>query len=83
MARYTIDTDADAQYVEGDYGEGLTCHLAARRMALSALPDMVRDRVSDGDQGTFRAIIRDENGMEIYSATLSLVGEWKVTPPPS
>ncbi|MGU3340786.1 DUF6894 family protein [Methylobacterium mesophilicum] len=83
MAHYTIDTDADAQYVEGDYGEGLTCHLAAQRMALSALPDMVRDRLPAGDQGTFRAIVRDENGMEIYSATLSLVGEWKVALPPS
>ncbi|QEE38953.1 MULTISPECIES: hypothetical protein [unclassified Methylobacterium] len=83
MAHYTIDTDADAQYVEGDYGEGLTCHLAARRMALSALPDLARDRVPDGDQGTFRAIVRDENGIEIYAATLTLVGEWKVTPPSS
>ena len=83
MAHYTIDTDADAQYVESDYSEDLTCHSAARRMALSALPDLVRDGVPVGDQGTFRAIVRDENGMEIYAATLTLVGEWKVTPSPS
>ena len=83
MAHYTIDTDADAQYVEGDYGEDLTSHLAARRMALSALPDLVRDRMPAGDRGTFRAIVRDENGMEIYTATLTLVGEWKVIPPSS
>ena len=83
MACYTIDTDADAQYVEGDYGEDLTCHSAARRMALSVLPDLVRDRMPAGDQGTFRAIVRDENGMEIYAATLTLVGEWKITPPSS
>ncbi|WP_210248953.1 hypothetical protein, partial [Methylobacterium sp. WL64] len=67
----------------GHYGEGLTCPLAARSMALSALPDMVRDRMPVGDQGTFRVIVRDENGMEIYTATLTLVGEWKVTPPSS
>ncbi|QEE37592.1 hypothetical protein [Methylobacterium sp. WL1] len=83
MAHYTIDTDDDDLLVEGDYGEGLTCPSTARRMALSALPDMARDRLPDGDRRTFRAIVRDENGMEIYSATLSLVGEWKVAPPPS
>ncbi|WP_419828318.1 DUF6894 family protein [Methylobacterium sp.] len=83
MAHYTIDTDADAQYVEGDYGEDLTCHSAARRMALSALPDLVRDRMPTGDHGTFRAIVRDDNGQEIYTATLTLVGEWKVILPPS
>ncbi|TXM96214.1 hypothetical protein FV242_33900 [Methylobacterium sp. WL64] len=59
MAHYTIDTDADDRYVEGDYGEGLTCHFAARSMALSALPDMVRDRMPVGDQGTFRVIVID------------------------
>ncbi|TXM96901.1 hypothetical protein FV242_32825 [Methylobacterium sp. WL64] len=83
MAHYTIDTDVDDEYVEGDYGEGLTCQSAARSMALSALPDMVRGRMPVGDQGTFRAIVRDQNGMEIYTATLTLVGEWKVAPPPS
>ncbi|TXM97332.1 hypothetical protein FV242_31805 [Methylobacterium sp. WL64] len=83
MAHYTIDTDDDDKYVEGHYGEGLTCPLAARSMALSALPDMVRDRLPNGDRCTFRAIVRDENGMEIYTATLMLVGEWKVIRPPS
>ncbi|MHC2103611.1 DUF6894 family protein [Methylobacterium sp. CM6246] len=83
MAHYTIDTDADDLLIEGDYGEGLTCLSAARRMALSALPDMARDTLPDGDRRTFRAIVRDHNGEEIYTATLTLVGEWKVTPPPS
>ncbi|TXM97792.1 hypothetical protein FV242_30545 [Methylobacterium sp. WL64] len=83
MAHYTIDTDDDDRYVEGDYNEGLTCHSAARHMALSALPDMVRDRLPASDQGTFRAIVRDENGMEIYTATLTLVGEWRIAPPAS
>ena len=83
MAHYTIDTDDDDLLVEGDYGEGLTCPLTARRMALSALPDMVRDKLPDGDRRTFRAIVRDDNGQEIYAATLTLVGEWKVILPPS
>ena len=83
MAHYTIDTDDDDLLVEGDYGEGLTCLSTARRMALSALPDIARDKLPDGDRRTFKATVRDDNGLEIYTATLTLVGEWKVTPPPS
>ena len=83
MAHYTIDTDDDDLLVEGDYGEGLTCPSTARRMALSALPDMARDKLPDGDRRTFRAIVRDDNGQEIYTATLTLVGEWKVIRHPS
>ncbi len=52
-------------------------------MALSALPDMARDKMPDCDRRTFKAIVRDDNGQEIYTATLTLVGEWKVTPPSS
>ena len=81
MAHYTIDTDDDDLLVEGDYSEGLTCSSVARCMALSALPDMARDKMPDGDRRTFKAIVRDHNGQEIYTATLTLVGEWKVTPP--
>lgn len=83
MTHHTIDTDDDDFLVEGAYGEGLTCASTARRMALSVLPDMARDTLPDGDRRTLRAIVRDENGEEIYTATLTLVGEWKVTPPPS
>lgn len=82
MAHYTIDTDGDDLLVEGDYSEGLTCSAVARRMALSALPEMVRDKVPDSDRCTVKAIVRDDHGQEIYIATLTLVGEWKVTPPP-
>ncbi|MGU3329360.1 DUF6894 family protein [Methylobacterium mesophilicum] len=76
MAYYTIDTDDDDLLVEGDYGENLTCRLAARRMALSALPDMVREKMPDSDCCMVKAIVRDEDGLEIYTATLTLVGEW-------
>lgn len=83
MAHYTIDADDDDLLVEGDYSEGLICPLTARRMALSALPDMAKDNMPDGDRRTFKAIVRDDNGQEIYTATFTLVGKWKVTPPPS
>jgi hypothetical protein len=83
MAHYTIDTDDDERYVEGEYGEGLTCPSAARRTALATLPDMARDKLPDGDRRTFKAIVRDDNGQEIYTATLTLVGAWKIAPPPT
>lgn len=80
MPRYFIDTD------DGDF-----CHLddegfdmldaqAARDAAMDALPDMARDKLPDGDRRTFTATVRDRDGTVLYSAALSLVGEWKVAP---
>jgi hypothetical protein len=77
MARYTITTDDDDMLVEGDFSEGLTCPKAARLAALAALPDMARDKIPDGDCRTFKTAVRDENGQEIYSATMTLAGAWK------
>lgn len=81
MTRYTITTDDDDMLVEGDFSEGLTCAKAARLAALSALPDMARDKLPDGDCRTFKAAVHDENGQEIYSATMTLVGGCKVAQP--
>ncbi|MBX9931547.1 MAG: hypothetical protein K2Y56_08405 [Methylobacterium sp.] len=77
MPRYTIDTNDDELLVEGDDAEGLTDVEAARRAALSVLPDMAREKLPDGDRRTFCASVRDEEGRVVYKATLTLVGEWQ------
>lgn len=77
MPRYTIDTNDDDLLVVGDDAEGLTDIEAARRAALSVLPEMAREKVSDGDRRTFCASVRDEEGHVVYKATLTLVGEWQ------
>lgn len=77
MPRYFIDTNDDDTFVEDDEGQDLPDAEAARKEALTALPDMARDKMSDGDRRTFCASVRDETGETIYKATLTLNGEWK------
>lgn len=77
VAHYTIDTDDDERFVEGDYGEGLTCPQKARALALAVLPEMALEKGQVGDCHAFSATVRDENGREVYTATLTLVGKWK------
>ncbi|WP_267427011.1 hypothetical protein [Methylobacterium sp. GC_Met_2] len=76
MPRYFIDTSDGDTFVEDDEGHDLPCVEAARDAAQSALPDMARDAMPDGDGRIFCASVRDEVGTVLYKATLSLVGEW-------
>ena len=74
MPRYFIDTD-DGDIAHGDSdGHDLPDAEAARRAALDALPDMARDKLPDGDDRTFTATARDEQGAVVYVATLILKG---------
>ena len=82
MHTYTVDTDDGDALIKGDGGQELTSSHAARLAALAALPDMAHDKLPNGDHRTFTSTVRDETGREIYAATLTLVGEWKVSPPP-
>jgi hypothetical protein len=76
MARYFFDTDDGDTFVEDDEGQELPNAEAAREAALAALPGMARDKMPDGDHRTFCATVRDDAGTVIYTARLTLVGEW-------
>lgn len=76
MPRFFFDThDGDRPARDPD-GMDLRDRDEARRMALDALPDVARDKLPDGDRRTFMAAVRDEAGVIIYRATLSLKGDW-------
>ena len=77
MPRYFIDTNDDDVFVEDEEGQDLPDAEAAREAAQAALPDMARDKMPDGEGRTFCACVRDEAGVVIYKATLTLRGEWK------
>ena len=79
MPRYFFDTDDGDQSFRDDEGLDLPHVEAAREAALDALPDMARDKMPDGDRRTFVATVRDAYGVVVYSATLSLKGEWRAT----
>ena len=81
MQRFFIDTDDGRLHVHDDEGLSLPDAEAARTAAMDILPDMARSAMPDGDRRTFIASVRNESGTVLYTATLSLVGEWTVKPP--
>jgi hypothetical protein len=48
----------------------------ARDKAVSALPDVARDVMPDGQQQDFFVTMRDESGRPIFKASLSRRTEW-------
>lgn len=78
MPHYYFDTDDGSHLCEDDSGLEFPDEQAARRAAVSALPDMARDRIPNGDERTFSVRVRDETGNTIYSASLAMKGQWHV-----
>lgn len=76
MPRYFIDS-SDGDYTDIDKeGIELADDVAARRVALDALPDMARDKLPDGDERSFEVRVRNASGAVIYRASLDLTGGW-------
>lgn len=76
MPHYYFDTDDGSYAVADESGLDFPDQEAARRAAVSALPDMARDRIPNGDNRTFSVRVRDEHGNTIYSASLAMTGRW-------
>lgn len=81
MSRYTIDTDDAEHAVEGDEESSVGCLRRAHAEAHLVLGLMAQEALPDGEHRVFTARVRDEHGQEVYVATLTLHGEWKVAPP--
>ena len=76
MPHYFIDTSDGHDTIIDDEGLALPDDAAAPRMAQTALADMVRDYVPDGDSRRFSCFVRDAQKAALYSATLTLDGGW-------
>ena len=76
MPHFYFDTKDGGGPIRDDDGQDLPDREAARRQAMRALREMVRDVLPDGDRRDFVASIRDETGQVIYSAVLNLHGGW-------
>ncbi|GJE30693.1 DUF6894 family protein [Methylobacterium oxalidis] len=79
MPRFYIDSNDDDFHLRDEEGQEFPNLAAARDAAMMMLPDMAREKLPDGDQRVFCVNVRDERGATRYTATLSLVGEWKQT----
>jgi hypothetical protein len=72
MPRFFIDTADEAHFVRDVVGFECDDVEAAKTAAVSALPDMARDELPDGDRRTFLAIVRDAEGRTLVQASLAL-----------
>jgi hypothetical protein len=76
MAKYFFDiNDGENRHCDAD-GLELADREAARREAISTLPDVAREELPDGNERTFVCLVRDESGNTIFEARLSLHAEW-------
>ena len=76
MPRFFLDLYDGDCFTRDPYGFELDGYEEARREAISALPDMARDVLPDGDRRDFTVDVRTAVGEVIYTATLSLAGRW-------
>jgi hypothetical protein len=76
MQRYFIDIDDGGQVFRDGEGLLLSGPAEARRAALSALPDLARDLIPDGDTHVLACVVQDGKRRIIYQATLTLSGAW-------
>lgn len=78
MPRFYIDSSDGAVPIIDNEGSEYPDAQAARKAALSLLPDMARDEMPDGDERTFSVSVRNNSGRAIYSARLALKGRWHI-----
>lgn len=77
MPRFFFDID-DGVSSDGrdEAGVELTDAQAARREAIATLVGIAMEVLPNGDHHTFSARVRDANGRQIYTTTLTLDGSW-------
>ena len=82
MPRYFFDIDDGDTCSPDDEGLDLNGPWEAREKAIDVLPDVARDVLPDGNRRDMITSVRDETGMVLFRAKLSLVAEWMVPAPP-
>ena len=76
MPRYFFETDDDDHSAFDDEGTELADDETARAQAISALPDMARDKMPDGDRRTFTVCLLNQDRDLIYKGTMTFEGGW-------
>ncbi|CAO4183421.1 DUF6894 family protein [Methylorubrum aminovorans] len=74
MPRYFFDTH-DGAFNLDEEGNECENFEAARREAMIFLPEVARWEIPrDGDHRAFTVMVRDDNGIVVYTATLTYAG---------
>jgi hypothetical protein len=72
MARYFFDVSNDSDDVGLDFDDAHT----ASQEAFRSLPDMVKDQPLGSVGEKVSVTMRDDHGVPVYRATLTIEGEW-------
>lgn len=81
MPRFFIDTDDGRLAVTDKDGYELANVRAARDLAIRALCEMTQGDPGPADRCALSARVRSEDGGTLYSAALTLTGEWWTAAP--
>lgn len=76
MPQFFFDIDDGERQERDTIGLDLENPDAARATAITALPDLAREELPDGDRRVFICKVRNSTSQVIFIATLSLVAEW-------
>lgn len=77
MPRYFFDIHDGSSLVRDSSGTSCEGREGVRQQAMRALPAIAHDEIPrDGDRQAFTALVRDENGFTVYTATLTFAGLW-------
>ncbi|WP_414476204.1 DUF6894 family protein [Microvirga sp. M2] len=75
MPRYYFDTYDGRFFATDDEGQELEGVSAAKAVAQTAVVEMAKDEIPDGDERTFLISVRDQVGREVLRIALSLMVE--------
>jgi len=78
MGRYFFDV-SDNDLVTDDDGIEFPNARCASQEALQSLPDMAKALVPERGKDTVTVTMRNEHGIAIYKATLTIKSEWLLT----
>lgn len=76
MPRFFFDLDDGQERTVDSVGVELPNLAEVRRKAIAVLPDLAREELPDGDRRVFVCQARNDGGIVVFIATLSLVAEW-------
>ena len=77
MARYFFDIHDGRSFIRDSEGTDCATPDALKDEAMNVLPMVARDVIpTDGDKQAFTVLVRDENNVTVYTATLTFAGLW-------
>ncbi len=74
MPKYYFDLTKDGKFHRDNVGDDFVDYEEARQQAQAILPDIVREKLPDGELHKIRCDVRDESGGTVYRGELTYQG---------